>query len=506
MKVKKYIPPLIYLLLVLVCLAAVFLAGRLAKPPGGAGQEGAAPSGEAPSKGSSPEEESRPLFWEEEETEAPARPPFGKTPLKPGREDTQEAPQETEESPYVPPWILLASDIHYMSKTTHDGGEAFRQMEASDDGKINGYSDMLVDTLVEEAIAQKPSALVLAGDITHNGERENHLGLAEKLRRAKEAGVPVLVVPGNHDINNRNAATYFGSEKAAAQYLEAGQDFLEIYHEFGYGQAFSRDPASLSYFYALDDTHWILMLDTCQYEGYNQVSGRLKPETMAWAEGYLDQAMAQGVEVLPVGHHNLLSESRLYTVECTMENHQDVIRMWAKYGLPLYVSGHLHAQRIKKHKAEPGVPEGSYGVAEVVLPPYGMAPCQYGCLEWEEGGGMKFWTKQADVAAYAAAQGSRDENLLCFGRYGPEFTKAVVKEQAKKTINAMPEDLKEEMASLYSQVYFDYCAGNRVCWDEARATRAYRLWERVAPDSRYIKEMWQMAEDAKQDLHNWSRE
>ena len=48
MKVKKYIPPLIYLLLVLVCLAAVFLAGRLAKPPGGAGQEGAAPSGEAP--------------------------------------------------------------------------------------------------------------------------------------------------------------------------------------------------------------------------------------------------------------------------------------------------------------------------------------------------------------------------------------------------------------------------------------------------------------------------
>ena len=43
----------------------------------------------------------------------------------------------------------------------------------------------------------------------------------------------------------------------------------------------------VSYFYALDDTHWILMLDTCQYEDYNHVNGRLKPETMEWLEGYL---------------------------------------------------------------------------------------------------------------------------------------------------------------------------------------------------------------------------
>ena len=78
MKVKKYIPPLIYLLLVLVCLAAVFLAGRLAKPPGGAGQEGAAPSGEAPSKGSSPEAP----FLGGRRNRSPGPPPFRKNPFK----------------------------------------------------------------------------------------------------------------------------------------------------------------------------------------------------------------------------------------------------------------------------------------------------------------------------------------------------------------------------------------------------------------------------------------
>ena len=100
---------------------------------------------------------------------------------------------------------MLASDLHYISQNTHDGGTAFREMVARDDGKISEYSDVLLDTLVEEAIAGKPSALVLTGDITLNGERENHRDLAEKLRRVTEAGVAVLVVPGNHDIKDRKS-------------------------------------------------------------------------------------------------------------------------------------------------------------------------------------------------------------------------------------------------------------------------------------------------------------
>ena len=42
-------------------------------------------------------------------------------------------------------------------------------------------------------------------------------------------------------------------------------------------------------------------------------------------------------------------------------------------------------------------------------------------------------------------------------------------------------------------------------WDKVSATRAYRLWEKIDPDSRYVKDMGQMIEDVKQDLHDWSR-
>lgn len=507
MKIKKHIPQIIYLLLFLLCLAIVFLMGRLEAPekPGSGAVPSASESLPEPSEASEEEESLADREPEKEEETIPGD--FEKERGKPFDEAGKESEAEANiPESYVPPSIMVASDLHYISASTHDGGGAFLRMTASDDGKINHYSDVLIETLVREAISQKPSALVLTGDITHNGERENHQALAEKLRPAVQAGVPVLVIPGNHDIQNHNAATYFGEEKAQAEYLKTGQEFADIYDEFGYGQAFSRDEASLSYLYELDDTHWMLMLDTCQYDDYNRVNGRLKEETIKWAERYLTQAREQGIQVLPVGHHNLLSESRLYTTECTMDNHLQVIRFFEQYELSLYISGHLHAQRIKKHKAEPGVAEDAYGITEIVLPPYSIPPCQYGWLSWKEDGMMEFQTKKADVAAYAQMQGSTEENLLDFDRYGPELAKRILAEQAKKTITAIPDDLKEEMADIYGQMYYDYCAGNQMSRDSIYAARAYKLWERIGPDSRYKKEMGQMIEDVKQDQHCWKTE
>ena len=48
---------------------------------------------------------------------------------------------------------------------------------------------------MDQVIAEKPSALVLSGDITMNGEKINHEELARKLGKVQEAGIPVLVIP-----------------------------------------------------------------------------------------------------------------------------------------------------------------------------------------------------------------------------------------------------------------------------------------------------------------------
>lgn len=56
-------------------------------------------------------------------------------------------------------------------------------------------------------------------------------------------GIQVVVIPGNHDINNRNAASFDGRSRQMAEAVSANE-FAEIYNDFGYDEALSRDPAS----------------------------------------------------------------------------------------------------------------------------------------------------------------------------------------------------------------------------------------------------------------------
>lgn len=514
MRFKKGLLILLYIMMLLGCLAMVFLVEYVsggkkpaAEPSEPVREEAsvfdalpATPSGWSPAF----QEQNENSQGEAQACEEKTDRAYGRHPA--AAEASQMEPEiSAQEEPQEPPALMLASDLHFISRATHDGGTAFQSMAAQDDGKISGYSEEIVDALVEEAIRTRPAALVLAGDITLNGEKINHQDLAGKLRRAQEAGVPVLVIPGNHDIQNQNAATYFGEERQAAEYLTGAEDFLEIYHEFGYDQASSRDSASLSYVYPLDEGHWMMMLDSCQYEGRNHVNGRIKPETLAWMREQLSLAREAGAVVLPVAHHNLLSESRLYTTECTLENHLEVIRLLEEYELPLFISGHLHAQRIKKHKDAPGVPEDAYGITEIVLSSYSIPPCQYGYLAWDEQGGMSFETRQADVAGMAAEQGSEDELLLEFDRQGPEYMKGLIREQVKATITCIPEDLSFEMAQLYAELYYDYCAGNAMSWNSVLPTKGYKLWQRMDPDGKYVKEMEEMIADGKVEMKGWEK-
>ena len=122
-------------------------------------------------------------------------------------------PPQAPEEPYIPPRLILATDLHYQSALAGDGGEAFRLFVERSDGKVVQYLPELLEAFLDEVIEERPSALVLSGDITMNGERLNHEELAARLKRVQDAGIQVLVIPGNHDINNHDASVYYGARK-----------------------------------------------------------------------------------------------------------------------------------------------------------------------------------------------------------------------------------------------------------------------------------------------------
>ena len=87
------------------------------------------------------------------------------------------------------PVIWVVSDLHYMSSGATDYGKAFDDFVSKCDGKVVRYLPELLDTLLEEAAAERPDALILTGDITMDGEELNHLELAGKLAKLQEQGV-----------------------------------------------------------------------------------------------------------------------------------------------------------------------------------------------------------------------------------------------------------------------------------------------------------------------------
>lgn len=406
------------------------------------------------------------------------------------------APSREETCPTV--WII--SDLHYMSSSATDYGSAFEEFVSKCDGKAVRYLPEILDALCEEAMAQRPDALILTGDITMNGEKINHTELAGKLARVQDAGIQVLVIPGNHDINNPEASVYFGGEARETEAISP-EEYLEFYGELGLFQAIDRDQASFSYVYALRDKVWLILLDTARYDPVNLVEGEVRPETLLWLEENLEAARKQGIQVLVLGHHNLLQESRMYTSQCVMDRSEEVTELLERYRVPLYLSGHLHLQRLKKHKKEPGAT--GYGIHEIVTDAFSIPPCRYGVLSWQEEGAVSYETRLTDVDGWAQRNQVEDENLLNFSEYQNRYLSDLIKGQITGQIGQIPEETAESMGLFYARIYADYCAGFKIDPKEVMGKEGYQAWERFMPDGRELDEIKAMIRDSETDANRF---
>ena len=450
-------------------------------------------SGEADA--SRPEKETESGAEKEENREADSVPAFSQN------GSGQKEGEEPEEPPYEPPYFIIASDLHYQSPLMTDFGEAFQNFVRNDDGKVVEYVDSITDAFLAEAAEKQPDALILSGDLTQNGEKVNHEELAKKLRLLESQGVPVVVIPGNHDINHPSAASFEGTEKKKADNINA-EEFYSIYREFGYDEAMDRDEKSLSYIYQADERYWLMMLDSCQYDPENKIGGRIRKETLLWMEKWLERAREEQVMMIPVAHHNLLKESTLYPEDCTLENAVQVIDLLEQYGLPVYISGHLHLQRVKKHgNGGPSQAEESYGIYEIVSDSMVIPPCQYGELRWQEDGSVQYETCPVDVAGWAASQGITDENLLNFPQYSGDFLIETVQNQVYGALSAIPDDRKFHMAKLYGQNNSAYCAGTAVNRRDVKENQMYFYWNRYLGTSEWYENLQAMIKDTGKD-HN----
>jgi hypothetical protein len=277
--------------------------------------------------------------------------------------------------------IIVATDLHYLSKSINDGGEAFCNVMSKGDGKVMTYIEEIVDAFVLEVIKRKPDALLLLGDLTFNSERISHIELAAKLERVVSAGVPVYLIPGNHDINHERCMGFRGNDVYKVESVSQ-KEFQEIYRHCGYDRAEYFDKSSASYVAKLSESLYVIMLDTNSYS-----QNYLGEEALIWLENVLKEISKPDVHILGVSHQNLLEHNFMFTEGFMIKNAQRIEEIYKKYNVKLNLSGHMHIQHIEDR-----------GVAEIVTSSLAVAPNHFANILYD-GKSFKYLTQSLEVEA-----------------------------------------------------------------------------------------------------------
>jgi predicted MPP superfamily phosphohydrolase len=270
--------------------------------------------------------------------------------------------------------IAVMSDIHYMDPSLLIADGAAFQTYLAYDPKLLQFSDPIFRTALSKIKLEKPDIVLIPGDLTKDGEKVSHEATAALLQQLSDNGVKVFVIPGNHDINNPEAASYNGDNATPVPTITAS-DFTDIYSNFGYENAKSRDANSLSYICEPYSNLWILGIDDCKYDKNVTtaiVSGEIKEETMGWIEEKLQYARENNITVLSMMHHGIvehyIGEQQLDYGYVTDNYLTDGPRLLAK-GLKVMFTGHYHANDIAMLGSESGDVLFDIETGSLVTPP-----------------------------------------------------------------------------------------------------------------------------------------
>lgn len=179
--------------------------------------------------------------------------------------------------------------------------------------------------------------LLMPGDLTQHGEPENHAWLVQRL---KQLPFPVYVVPGNHDIPQR--------EKCDRSIGLA--EFPQYYTDFGYS-----DPNQPYYIQSpLPGLHVIgLNSNFYKADGQQLDMGRLDEAQFNWLRDMLPTV--QDDMVIVMVHHNVVEHlpnqlqhplGRRYM----LQNQAELLALLTEFDVPLIFTGHLHVQDIAPHR------------------------------------------------------------------------------------------------------------------------------------------------------------
>jgi 3',5'-cyclic AMP phosphodiesterase CpdA len=219
--------------------------------------------------------------------------------------------------------FAVASDLHIaLSHTIRDLPKRFHLVEVSIPA---------LELILERLAALDLDFLLLPGDLTQDGETDNHLWLSQRLAQLP---YPVYVVPGNHDV------IYPTGTKDIVGLAE----FPQLYQPFGY-----TNPDQPYYTHEVLPGVRLIGLNSNNFNEKGDQIGCLDAQQFNWLQEVL--AEVKDELVLVMIHHNVIEHlpeqsSNPLGRRYMLDNAPQLLEVLKQYGVRLIFTGHLHVQDI----------------------------------------------------------------------------------------------------------------------------------------------------------------
>ncbi len=236
--------------------------------------------------------------------------------------------------------FYLITDTHFFKNSLGAYGEEydkFMRFEQKCFAETENINRSVFDWL---KTANEADIVLIAGDLSFNGEKESHLGFIELLKELKTSGKKIFVVTADHDF--KDAPFAFDETGRLTPEGTKRDELFDLYYDYGFGEAIAVDRKHLSYVAQLGDGVRLLALN-------NDYDGReYDKEQLEWIREQAQKAKDDGQIMFAMNHYPLLPGQPLFSVipSAVQKNSSAVTTMLADLGVHLVFTGHMHNQSI----------------------------------------------------------------------------------------------------------------------------------------------------------------
>lgn len=242
--------------------------------------------------------------------------------------------------------LTFIADLHHYSRTLGTSGRQYALRSGSDQ-KCLAETGAIIDAAFEKIAASDTDFVLIAGDITNDGEMISHIEFKEKLEKLSQHK-KVYLITATHDWccdqNPRRFADDFVYHDVETMPSFKLYPFYEKYTLRDAIAKFETHLGTYSYVVQLNDRVRLLALNDDQ-NGKGRAG--FKADHFDWIDEQLRQAEKDGCLMIGMQHHLLIPHiNPLITGGGTcVGDREEVIRRLADNGLKYMFVGHSHIQR-----------------------------------------------------------------------------------------------------------------------------------------------------------------